>query len=316
MIYSILFIIILVLSFFVVLLLKKKSKDSGFLKITNLSKKRSAQLLQLVKSLNDNIKEVKITESPLKGLVYVLKFKGGLKAEGVENLREEVSAILNMARIEKPQEVVIKLDSPGGTVTGYGLAASQIARLRDQNIPVTVAIDQVAASGGYMMASVANKVISAPFAIIGSVGVVLEFPNFTDLLKKFGVKYEQYTAGQYKRTVSPMVEPSEEGKEKTQQKLEATLELFKKHIKKYRPQVDVEHIATGETWYGEEAKEKSLVDEILTYDDYLTNKMQENKVLLLQYQEPQKNKSKIASILTQAINGVLDHWVKKMEDYV
>ena len=109
-------------------------------------------------------------QSDAKPRVYVLDFKGSMDAHEVASLREEVTAVLAVAT---PQDqVVVRLESPGGVVHGYGLAASQLQRLREKQIPLTVAVDKVAASGGYMMACVADKIVAAPFSIIGSIGVV------------------------------------------------------------------------------------------------------------------------------------------------
>ena len=176
-------------------------------------------------------------------------------------------------------EVVVKLNSPGGVVQNYGLASSQIARLRQHEIKCTVCVDLVAASGGYMMAAVADKIVAAPFAIIGSIGVVAGLPNFHRILKKNEVDYLMFTAGKYKRTITPFTEATEEGQEKMQQDLESIHQSFKKLIGDHRKEIDIEEVATGEFWLAEEAKEKGLVDEILTSDDYLFDKMKDFEII-------------------------------------
>lgn len=199
--------------------------------------------------------------------VYVLDFNGDVKAEGVESLRQEITAILTIAT---PQdEVVLRLESPGGQVHMYGLAASQLERLKAQQIPLTVCVDKVAASGGYMMACVANKIIAAPFAVVGSIGVVAELPNFNKVLKRFDVDYNIYTAGEFKRTISMMGENTEEGIRKFKEELEDTQRLFKALVHRHRPHLEIDTIATGEHWYGSTAVNNALVDSLGTSDDYL-----------------------------------------------
>jgi len=199
--------------------------------------------------------------------IYVMNFNGDEHASQAENFSKEISAVLTMAT---PQdEVVVRLESPGGIVHEYGYAASQIDRIVRANIPLLVCVDKVAASGGYLMACVANRIFAAPFAVVGSVGVVASVPNFNRLLKKNEVDYSIYTAGQYKRTVTMLGEITEEGKQKFQEELEDTHALFKSFVASHRRVVDIERIATGEHWYGERAKELKLVDDIMTSDEYL-----------------------------------------------
>ena len=208
--------------------------------------------------------------------IFVLNFDGDIKASAVENLREEITAILTTAT--PSDEVVIKIESPGGMVHGYGLAASQLQRIRDRGILLTAAVDKVAASGGYMMACVADKILAAPFALLGSIGVVAQLPNFNKLLKKHDIDYEQITAGQYKRTLTLFGENTKEGRQKMQQEVDETHVLFKEFVASNRPIVDINLLATGETWYGTRAKEVRLVDEIITSDDYLLNASHKNKI--------------------------------------
>lgn len=199
--------------------------------------------------------------------IYVINFKGDIQASQVEGLREEVTAILSIAT---PQdEVVINLESPGGVVHGYGLAASQLERIKSRHIPLTIIVDKVAASGGYMMASLGDKIVSAPFAIIGSVGVVAQLPNINRLLESHGVDVELHTAGEYKRTLTVMGKNTEEGRKKFKEDLDSIHTLFKQHIEKFRPKLDIEKVATGEYWFGHKALELDLVDELSTSDDYL-----------------------------------------------
>jgi serine protease SohB len=229
-----------------------------------LSKK---ELKQAIKKLKLQHKENKSDNKNDKKNIFVLNFKGDIRASEVESLREEITSILTVAKTT--DEVVLVLESSGGTVHGYGLAASQLKRIRDRGIPLTVAVDKVAASGGYMMACVANKIVAAPFAVIGSVGVLAQLPNFHRLMKKHDIDYEQLSAGEYKRTLTLFGENDDKDREKFQQEIEDTHELFKEFIKDNRGAVDIEKIATGEHWYGKRALDLQLVDELITSDDYL-----------------------------------------------
>ena len=199
--------------------------------------------------------------------VFVLNFHGDIRAAAVASLREEVTALLMVAKPE--DEVVLRLESAGGLVHGYGLAAAQLLRIRDRQMKLTVAVDKVAASGGYMMACVADRILAAPFAIVGSIGVVAQLPNFNRLLKKHDIDFEQFTAGEFKRTVTLFGENNEQGRRKFQEEIEDTHELFKTFVRTHRPIVDLEQAATGEHWFGARALETRLVDELRTSDDYL-----------------------------------------------
>ncbi|MFS1664590.1 protease SohB [Streptococcus sp. zg-JUN1979] len=215
--------------------------------------------------------------------LFVLEFEGDTLAKQVEHLREEVTAILTIARPE--DEVLVRLESPGGSVYGYGLGASQLRRMKDKKILLTVAVDKVAASGGYMMACVADHIVAAPFAVVGSIGVVAEVPNVHRLLKKHDIDVDVMTAGEYKRTVTLMGENTPEGKEKFQQELDDVHTLFKNFVKDNRPSIDIERVSTGEAWYGTSAKELNLVDDIATSDDLILRDIQDKDVFLVKYQE-------------------------------
>ena len=193
--------------------------------------------------------------------VFVLNFHGDIRAAAVTSLREEVTAVLTAAQPE--DEVLVRLESAGGLVHGYGLAAAQLLR------KLTVAVDKVAASGGYMMACVADRIIAAPFAILGSIGVIAQLPNFNRLLKKHDVDFEQFMAGEHKRTVTLFGENTDKGRQKFQEEIEDIHSLFKDFVKNHRPQVDLERVATGEHWFGARALDCRLVDELRTSDDYL-----------------------------------------------
>jgi len=222
------------------------------------------------------------TVEVIKKRVFVLDFDGDIKASAADFMREEITAILTMAR--KEDEVVVRLESGGGMVHSYGLASSQLQRIKDKGIPLTVCIDKVAASGGYMMACIADKIVSAPFAIVGSIGVVAQLPNFSRLLKKHDVDFEMFTAGEYKRTVTMFGHNSAKAKDKFREDLEETHVLFKNHVTRFRPGLNIEEVATGDTWYGQDALENKLVDQLGTSDDYLVAACNDADVFEVSYE--------------------------------
>lgn len=207
--------------------------------------------------------------------VFVLRFDGDVKANQVESLREEINSILQIASAQ--DEVVVVLESPGGMVSTYGLGASQLLRLRDRGVKLTVCVDVVAASGGYLMAVTAHQILAAPFAIIGSIGVIAQVPNFHKLLKRHDIEYKEYTAGEFKRTVSLFGEITPAGEAKFKEQLEETHVLFKDFVQRYRPNLQLQQIATGEYWYGERALQLGLIDGIKTSDEYLLERAAEKK---------------------------------------
>ena len=216
-----------------------------------------------------------------KSRLFLIDFKGGMDAREVSSLREEITAVLTMAKSD--DEVLIRVESGGGVVHGYGLGASQLQRIRDQGLYLTVSIDKVAASGGYMMACVAQKIIAAPFAIVGSIGVVAQLPNFNRLLKKHDVDVELHTAGQFKRTLTIFGENDDKAREKFKAELETVHQQFKQFVSEHRPRMDMEQIATGEHWLAAEAKKLGLVDELRTSDDYLLSQFEQKQVIKVTY---------------------------------
>lgn len=234
------------------------------------------EVLQLTKQLQ---KEAKLRKK--KGeRIFVIDFRGDVQASAVEQLREEITMVLSTAKAGKDR-VLVRLESPGGLVHGYGLAAAQLVRLRDAGFHLTICVDKVAASGGYMMACIANQIVSAPFAVVGSIGVVAQVPNFNRLLKEHNVDFELYTAGEYKRTVTMFGENTEEGKAKFEQELRQTHALFKHFVEKYRPQLNIDKVATGEHWYGQDALDLNLVDELKTSDEYLLSLLPKHDVYVI-----------------------------------
>ncbi len=213
--------------------------------------------------------------------LFVLDFDGDLHASAVSQLREEVTALLQV--LQKGDEVLLRLESEGGLVHSYGLAASQLKRLRDRQFKLTVAVDKVAASGGYLMACVADHILSAPFAILGSIGVVAQIPNVHRLLKKHDVDVELHTAGVHKRTLTMLGENTDAAREKFREELDDTHKLFKQFVTEHRPQVAIERVATGEHWFGTRALAIRLVDELKTSDDYLLERAVTADLYALRY---------------------------------
>lgn len=231
--------------------------------------------------------------------VFVLDFEGDLQATRVKDLSTEVTAVLTLA--EGGDEVVVRVESPGGLVHGYGLAASQLDRVRQHDITLVVAVDKVAASGGYLMAAVADRVLAAPFAVTGSIGVVAQIPNVHRLLKKHDVDVEVLTAGKYKRTLTVLGENTEEGREKFKEELEDVHALFKEFVASHRPQVDLDVVATGETWHGQRAIDLKLVDEICTSDEYLTTACESSDVYSVRWVEHKKPLERLLARVETAI---------------
>ncbi len=241
--------------------------------------------------------------------VFVLDFDGDLQAHAVDRLRHEVSSIVGVAG--EDDEVIVRVESPGGVVHGYGLAASQLVRIKDRKIKLTVCVDKVAASGGYMMACVADEIIAAPFAILGSIGVAAPVPNFHKLLGKHGVEYDEMTAGEYKRTVSMFGEITDKGRKKFQEQLDDTHLLFKSWVGEKRPSLDIDSVATGEYWHGIRALELGLADTLQTSDDYLLAKLDEADIFQVTYKEPENWREKFAGMTGQILErGLSGLWAR------
>ena len=307
----------------------QRKRQRGELRITNLSEQHKDMQKDLAVALLDapqqklwhkaQKKKLKLeakaakakakqgdTEAATKPRVWVIDFKGSMDAHEVSSLREEITAVLTVAT---PQdEVVVRLESPGGVVHGYGLAASQLQRIRDKQIPLTVAVDKVAASGGYMMACVANKIVAAPFAILGSIGVVAQIPNLNRFLKNKDIDVELHTAGQYKRTLTLLGENTEEGRQKFREELNETHHLFKDFVKEMRPSLDIEQVATGEHWYGTQAQEKGLVDEVGTSDELLLGLMENREVISVRYTQRKKMMDRFTGSAAESADKLMMRW--------
>lgn len=242
--------------------------------------------------------------------VFVLNFNGDIKASALESLRHEVTAVLELATPR--DEIVLRLESGGGMVHAYGLAASQLTRVRDAGVPLTICVDKVAVSGGYMMACIGDRVLAAPFAMLGSIGVVAQLPNFHRVLKKHDVDYEMLTAGEYKRTLTLFGENTEKGREKFQEDLENIHRLFKQFVSRYRPVLNVDEVATGEVWFGTEALQKALADEIRTSDEYISQRIRQADVFEVHFHRPKKLQDRLSSTMSAALDRLLLTWVSRL----
>ena len=270
----------------------KKPTELSIIHLNKLQNKRQKQLndsqkgdnscgllAKLCKKAKNKVKDKTDPKTDDNKSVFVLDFDGDIKASAVAHLREEISVIVSSAKAG--DEVVIRLESGGGQVNAYGLAAAQLVRIKDAGLILTVCVDKISASGGYMMACVADKIIASDFAVIVSVGVVSQLPNFHELLKKHNIGYEMFTAGEYKRTVTIFGKNDDEDRAKHQADIERIHELFKTFVKKHRPKLDVEKIATGEIWFGQDALDLGLIDAIGTSDGYVLELIKEHEVLVL-----------------------------------
>ena len=240
---------------------------------------------------------------------FVLRFNGDKEAGKVASLREEITAVLSIAR--ESDEVLLCLESPGGMVHAYGLASSQLSRIKNRKIPLTICVDKVAASGGYMMACLADRLVAAPFAIIGSVGVLVQMPNFHRALQRQEIDFEIITAGEFKRTLTTFGEITQQARDKVQEDVDNIHDLFKNWVKDHRPAVDLGQIATGETWVGMQAKDLQLIDEISTSDEYIVAACDEHKVYEVEYVIRKSAHEKLSEVLYAALDRLLLKWFNK-----
>ena len=313
---SVLLAILVVAAIVLLMVFRSRAASDEHLEIKNINQRYEHMKLMLEsailnkKEFKKNVKDLKAAHKKeakqdsaetRSRRIFVLDFDGDIRASEVTSLREEISALLTVAN--KDDEVLVRLESGGGTVHGYGLGASQLRRIRERDIKLTVAVDKVAASGGYMMACVANKIIAAPFAIIGSIGVLAQIPNFNRLLKKHNIDFEQISAGEHKRTLTLFGENTEADRAKLKEELEETHLLFKQFVKDNREQVDIEQVATGEHWFGTKAVQLGLVDEIVTSDDYLARQADEANIYSIEYVRKKPVVEKLFSSTVKLFNA-------------
>ena len=302
----------------------RQRKGEGVLQVTRLNEQLARMTERLghavldkpaLKAMNKSRKQdAKAREkgSADRDKVFVLNFHGDIKASALESLRHEVTAVLELATPR--DEIVVRLESGGGMVHAYGLAASQLTRVREAGVPLTVCVDKVAASGGYMMACIGDRVLAAPFAMLGSIGVVAQLPNFHRVLKKHDVDYEMLTAGEYKRTLTLFGENTEKGREKFQEDLENIHRLFKQFVARYRPVLNIDEVATGEVWFGSEALEMALADELKTSDEYITQRIRQADVFEVHFHRPKKLQDRFSSTASATLDRLLLTWVSRFHN--
>lgn len=296
----------------------KQKQSKGQLSIESISEKLDAIVdyaretlmskdeLKALKKKEKKEKKQKSEQGTQSSNLFVIDFKGSMDAHEVDGLREEITAILSVANDN--DEVLVKVESGGGVVHGYGLAASQLKRLKDKKLKLTISVDKVAASGGYMMACVADEIIASPFAIIGSIGVIAQLPNFNKVLKNNNVEFEQHTAGEYKRTLTMFGENTDAGREKFRQELEDVHGMFKQFVQEHRPDLNIADVATGEYWYGEKALELGLVDKIQTSDDFVLSANDSKKIFSVAF----SNKKTMAEKLGFGVAAVAERSVMRL----
>lgn len=284
----------------------RRNKPEGFMAANSLNAEmEDIKSFNVVDGLKKKVKVVKEDELN-RSRVYVISFDGDSNASETDDLRKEITTLLSMHSSGDANiaEVIIKLNSGGGSAHRYGLAAAQLKRLRDAGLKTTVCVDEVAASGGYMMACVADRIVASPFSIIGSIGVVVGMPNFSGLLKKHDVEMNIFTAGEHKRTITPFTPVTESARAKVNDEINTLHRLFKKWIVSFRPDIDIEKVSTGETWSGTEALELGLVDEIEVSDQFIMGLMKDHEVYEIEFKRiPTKNArfSRVAKSMTDAV---------------
>jgi serine protease SohB len=251
-------------------------------------------------------------EGERRPIAWVIDFHGDIRASATGRLAEEVSALIDAA--DEGDEVIVRLESAGGLVHAYGLAAAELDRLREAGLKTTVCVDKVAASGGYLMACGADQLRAAPLAVVGSIGVVAQIPNVHRLLKRHDIDVEVLTAGRYKRTLTVLGENTEEGREKFVEDLEGIHELFKQHVAERRPGLDVEAVATGETWYGREALTRGLVDALGTSEAYLMERMKEARVIRLRLEPRRRLADRVGAAVSAGVERAVERGLEALEN--
>ena len=270
---------------------------------------KTAWKKQSKKEKKEQKKEAKAAkEEEHRKRLFVLDFKGDIRASAVSHLREEISAVVSVATGH--DEVVLRLENPGGTVHEHGLAASQLLRIKSRGIPLTVIVDKVAASGGYLMACIADRLIAAPFAVIGSIGVMAQMPNFFRALESKGVDFEQVTAGKYKRTITMFGKNTDEDRAKLKEELEEVHDLFKTLVAEHRSNLNIDTVSTGEHWYGTRALELGLVDELGSSDDYLLTAVTDSDVFQVTYRGKQTFQERVLSAF-ESTAGRIGLWLSR-----
>lgn len=299
---------------------QKPKSATGEVELKDLSKKLKRNKQDFIeqtldkKALKAYFKaQKKNKEEQLEAKAFVINFDGSTDAHEVNSLREEITAVLQIADKDK-DSVIVNIDSGGGVVHGYGLGASQLKRITNAELPLTVCVDKIAASGGYMMACVADKIVAAPFSIIGSIGVIAQIPNFNKLLKKNDIDFEMITSGEFKRTLTLFGENTDKGREKFQQDVESTHGLFKEFVQTHRADIELEKVATGEYWFAMDAQKLGLVDELNTSDDYVLSLLESHQIYTVKYTSKKTLPEKFGLGVSQAVASATNNLWTKLQD--
>lgn len=297
-----------------VALSRRKGRHAGHVEVSDVNRQLEAagdtiDALRLPKKAHKSLlkqrkaaRKAQLQKAEAQPCTYLIDFKGDIRASAVAALREEISAILQVA--QPGDAVLLRLESPGGMVNRYGLAAAQLLRLRDAKLPLTAMVDSVAASGGYLMAATADKIVASPFALVGSIGVIAQIPNFHRWLQARDIDWEQFTAGQFKRTVTVFGENTEAGRAKLREELEEIHARFRDFVQGRRAQLDMEKAATGEAWLGSQALELGLVDELATSDDIIRAACARGRVLQVSYQRKMTLPERVRMSAQSAWDGI------------
>jgi protease-4 len=184
--------------------------------------------------------------------------------EGViEDSRDTVNALDRLAKNDGIRAVVLRVESPGGGVAPAQEIYSAVQRVREQK-PVVASLGGVAASGGYYIASACDVIVANPGTLTGSIGVIMQTGNVSELLKKLGIQGVTVKAGRFKDIGSPLREMSEEEKHLLDGLLENVHAQFIAAVAKGR-NLSVEQVrplADGRIYSGEQARDLKLVDEL------------------------------------------------------
>lgn len=212
-----------------------------------------------------------------KPIVAVIRLQGqiGTGSRGSLSAAALAPVIDRAFRRKKPKAVAIALNSPGGSPVQSSLIAAQIERLsQETDVPVYAFVEDMAASGGYWLASAANEIWADESSILGSIGVISAGFGFSDLIGRYGIERRVHTAGKSKSMLDPFRPEKPEDVERLNQLLEPIHEAFRAQILRRRGDrlAAGTDLFTGDIWTGKQAVELGLADGI----GHLVPKMREN----------------------------------------
>jgi protease-4 len=213
--------------------------------------------------------------------IAVIPFEGTISGTGsppsVMTPEDFLKMLQRAEDDDSVKAIVLRVNSPGGTVA----ASQEISEyVRTEKKPVIVSVGDVDASGAYMVSSQADWIVGNPGSAIGSIGVIMEVPNASGLMDKIGVQWKVITAGKYKGAGSPFrpLTPTETGL--LQGQIDQVYAQFIDTVASGRklPRSEVESMATGWAWNGEEAVRLKLIDQTGTYKDALKVAARKGKI--------------------------------------